>query len=138
MELLLQTPLSLLCRGSFFVVHHIDPLTSLPNRLRLHKDLGAAHKLRWAKGIVACNIRKFATLNAQYGVRCGDATLIRVMQRIVFEMEDESATKMRLSRLKDDRFLVIAAFQEKSDFARFVTALADISLTVLRPSDFDA
>ena len=134
MELVLQTPLSLLCRGSFFVLHHVDPLTSLPNRLRLHKDVGA--KLRWAKAMAVANVRHFAALNAQYGARCGDATLTRVMQRIVFEMEDESAVRMRLYRLRDDRFLVVAAFASQDDFARFVATLAGISLTVLRPSDF--
>merc|ERR1719244_9605 len=31
METVLQSPLSLLCRGSFFLVQHVDTFTSLPN-----------------------------------------------------------------------------------------------------------
>eukprot|EP00484_Ammonia_sp_Unknown_P000706 CAMPEP_0197021242 /NCGR_PEP_ID=MMETSP1384-20130603/2142_1 /TAXON_ID=29189 /ORGANISM="Ammonia sp." /LENGTH=704 /DNA_ID=CAMNT_0042449023 /DNA_START=47 /DNA_END=2158 /DNA_ORIENTATION=- len=135
MELLFQTPLSLLCRGSFFLVHHVDTLTSLSNIYRFNKDF--ASKFKWKMGLVVTNIRKFSDLNEKFGRKCADSTLIRFMQRIVFEIEDQSGTKMRLYRGKDDRFLIVTGFPTDDEFKEFVMALSRISINVQRPSDFD-
>ena len=135
MELLFQTPLSLLCRGSFFLIHHIDSLTSLPNKYRFNKDIKT--KMSWKMGMIVTNIRKFSSLNEKYGQKCGDMTLIKFMQRIVFEMEDNAAYKMKLYRMQDDRFLIVSGFPTVEEFKEFIRTLAEIEITVLRPSDYD-
>eukprot|EP01083_Nonionella_stella_P050522 134377_1 len=135
LELLFQTPLSLLCRGSFFLVHHIDPLTSLPNQFRFNKDIHFT--LSWKFGFVITNIRKLSELNEKYGIKCGDHTLTQFMQRIVFEMEENSSVQMKLYRCKEDRFLIVTAFPTEDEFKEFVESLSRIEITVLRPSDYD-
>ena len=135
MESLFQTPLALLCRGSFFLIHHIDPLTSLPNIYRFNKDIQS--KMSWKLGMIVTNIRKFTNLNDKFGRKCADITLTKFMQRIVFEMEDNSSVKMNLYRIKDDRFLIVCGFPTKEEFQEFITTLSGIEITVQRPSDFD-
>lgn len=134
MELLFQTPLSLFCRGSFFLIHHIDSLTSLPNTYRFNKDI---RKMTWKMGLIVTNIRNFGELNEKYGQKCGDLTLIKFMQRIVFEMEENASYKMKLYRMKDDRFLIVSSFPTEEEFKEFIRSLADIEITVLRPSDYN-
>ena len=135
METVLQSPLSLLCRGSFFLVHHVDTLTSLPNEFRFHKDI--ALKMQWKTGMTVTNVRGLTALNSKYGRKCGDETMIKIMQRIVFEVEEHSATKLKLYRVRGDRFLVVSAFPTESEFKDFVESLCRIEITVLRPSDYD-
>jgi len=138
MECLFQTPLSALCRGSFFVLHHIDNLTSLPNLHRLQKDLMLrARKKRRINTVVIVNVCGLRTLNAKFGAQCGDRTLIRVMQRVLFEMEEEER-RVKLYRGKSDRFVMVAtSFEDKERLEQFVRALVAIQITVQRPSDFD-
>ena len=134
-ESLFQTPISLLCRGSFFLIHHIDPLTSLPNIFRFNKDVQS--KMSWKLGMIVTNIRKFGNLNDKFGRKCADITLTKFMQRIVFEMEDNSSIKMKLYRIKDDRFLIVTGFPTEEEFKEFVVTLSQIEITVQRPSDYD-
>ncbi len=135
METVLQSPLSLLCRGSFFLVHHVDTLTSLPNEFRFHKDI--ALRMQWKNGMAVTNVRGLSALNAKYGPKCGDETMIKIMQRIVFEVEEHSSIKLKLYRVRGDRFLVVSAFPTEEDFKEFVESLCRIEITVLRPSDYD-
>lgn len=134
-EYLFQTPISLLCRGSFFLVHHVDTLTSLPNLYRFNKDI--QDKMSWKLGMIVANIRKFSVLNDKFGRKCADITLTKLMQRIVFEMEDNSSVKMKLYRGKDDRFLIVTALPTEEEFKEFIVTLSQIELTIQRPSDYD-
>ena len=115
MESLFQTPLALLCRGSF-LIHHIDPLTSLPNIYRFNKDIQS--EMSWKLGMIVTNIRKFTNLNKKFGRKCADTC--KFMQRIVFEIEDNPSIKMRLYRIKDDRFLIVCGFSTKDEFKEFI------------------
>merc|ERR1719242_2719949 len=117
------------------MVHHVDTLTSLPNEFRFRKE--APFKMRWRNGMVLANIRALGALNSEYGAKCGDETVIRIMQRIVFELEEERAVKMKLYRVRGDRFLIVTAFSAETEFAEFAESLCQIAITVLRPSDFD-
>ena len=113
----------------------MDTLTSLPNEFRFHKDI--ALKMQWKTGMTVTNVRGLTALNSKYGRKCGDETMIKIMQRIVFEVEEHSATKLKLYRVRGDRFLVVSAFPTESEFKDFVESLCRIEITVLRPSDYD-
>jgi GGDEF domain-containing protein len=138
MEFLFQTPIALLSNGSFFLIQHVDSLTSLPNVYRFNKDLHLTKVNQWKCGLIVTNIRGFSKLNLQYGWACANRTLIRFLQRILFEIEDFSSHKFKLYRFDDDRFGIMTDFTDKQEFKAFVKNLSQIEVVVLRPADFDA
>lgn len=139
MELLFQTPIALLNRGSFFLIQHIDSLTSLPNVYRFQKDLhiiGNNSINSWKYGLIITRIFEFKKLINNYGRKCSNVTIIRFLQRILFEIEDNSTARLKLYRFENDRFGIICDFTDKSDLKTFVECLANIEIIVLRPPDF--
>jgi diguanylate cyclase (GGDEF)-like protein/PAS domain S-box-containing protein len=87
---------------------HYDPLTGLPNRLSLQKELGRllAGCRQSPVAIALFDLDGFKDVNDTLGHSTGDQLLIEVCQRFI-EVTDERAPTVKVCRLGGDEFVII-------------------------------
>ena len=87
---------------------HYDPLTGLPNRLSLQKELGRllAGCHQSPVSIALFDLDGFKDVNDTLGHSTGDQLLIEVCQRFI-EVTDEIARIAKVCRLGGDEFVII-------------------------------
>jgi diguanylate cyclase (GGDEF)-like protein/PAS domain S-box-containing protein len=87
---------------------HYDPLTGLPNRLSLQKELGRllAGCRQSPVAIALFDLDGFKDVNDTLGHSTGDQLLIEVCQRFI-EVIDEIARVAKVCRLGGDEFVII-------------------------------
>ena len=109
---------------------HYDPLTGLPNRLSLQKELGrllagCQHK---PVSLALFDLDGFKDVNDTLGHSTGDQLLIDVCQRFI-EITDDHARSVKVCRLGGDEFVVI--IPDCGD-PRVIAELVDLVLTRLK------
>ncbi|BDM21619.1 diguanylate cyclase [Pseudomonas sp. LRP2-20] len=82
----------------------LDPLTGLPNRVALHKELDFALQQRAAFALFFIDLDGFKQVNDQYGHDAGDAVLQAAAGRMLAIMRTDDT----VARLAGDEFVVIA------------------------------
>jgi diguanylate cyclase (GGDEF)-like protein/PAS domain S-box-containing protein len=87
---------------------HYDPLTGLPNRLSLQKELGRllAGCRQSPVAIALFDLDGFKDVNDTLGHSTGDQLLIEVCQRFT-ELTDDLARTVKVCRLGGDEFVII-------------------------------
>jgi diguanylate cyclase (GGDEF)-like protein/PAS domain S-box-containing protein len=87
---------------------HYDPLTGLPNRLSLQKELGRllAGCSQSPVAIALFDLDGFKDVNDTLGHSTGDQLLIEVCQRFI-EITDDLARTAKVCRLGGDEFVII-------------------------------
>jgi diguanylate cyclase (GGDEF)-like protein/PAS domain S-box-containing protein len=87
---------------------HYDPLTGLPNRLSLQKELGRllAGCDRSPVAIALFDLDGFKDVNDTLGHSTGDQLLVEVCQRFI-EVADDQQRPARVCRLGGDEFVII-------------------------------
>src|SRR6516162_1855546 len=87
---------------------HYDPLTGLPNRLSLHKELGRllAGCDRSPVAIALFDLDGFKDVNDTLGHSTGDQLLVEVCQRFI-EVTEDPARPAKVCRLGGDEFVII-------------------------------
>ena len=132
-EILFQTPFNELLRGSFYLIQHIDPITSIPNLKRYHKDI---EDIKWKNGLIIPCIRHYGSLRKKFGKKCANKTVVKMLQRIMFEFED-IPLESKIYSLSKNKFIIITSFDRKDEFIEALNSLCKINITVLRPSDYN-
>mmetsp|Transcript_104776 Transcript_104776/g.127964 ORF Transcript_104776/g.127964 Transcript_104776/m.127964 type:complete len:676 (-) Transcript_104776:33-2060(-) len=132
-EILFQTPFNELLRGSFYLIQHIDPITSIPNLKRYHKDI---EDIKWKNGLIIPCIRHYGSLKKKFGKKCANKTVVKMLQRIMFEFED-IPLESKIYSLSKNKFIIITSFDRKDEFIEALNSLCKINITVLRPSDYN-
>jgi diguanylate cyclase (GGDEF)-like protein/PAS domain S-box-containing protein len=90
---------------------HYDPLTGLPNRLSLQKELGrllAGDGRSRPTGIAVFDLDDFKDVNDTLGHSIGDHLLMEIGQRLT-EVSESRGKKARIFRLGGDEFVVVVA-----------------------------
>jgi len=82
----------------------LDPLTGLPNRVALHKELDFALQQRAAFALFFIDLDGFKQVNDQHGHEAGDAVLQAAAGRMLAIMRTDDT----VARLAGDEFVVIA------------------------------
>jgi diguanylate cyclase (GGDEF)-like protein/PAS domain S-box-containing protein len=87
---------------------HYDPLTGLPNRLSLQKELGRllAGCRQSPVAIALFDLDGFKDVNDTLGHSTGDQLLIEVCQRFI-EITDDPGRTVKVCRLGGDEFVII-------------------------------
>jgi diguanylate cyclase (GGDEF)-like protein/PAS domain S-box-containing protein len=109
---------------------HYDPLTGLPNRLSLQKELGRllAGCDRSPVSIALFDLDGFKDVNDTLGHSTGDQLLIEVCQRFI-EITDGLARPAKVCRLGGDEFVIIVP--ECGD-PRVIAEIVDLVLRRLK------
>ncbi len=95
-----------------------DPLTDLPNRVRLTEQLNLAianaQRAQTAFAVIFIDIDDFKSINDDYGHHTGDALLSTLASRLRKGLRADDC----MARLGGDGFIVIAAIGETGDAAQ--------------------
>ncbi|HET6818743.1 MAG TPA: bifunctional diguanylate cyclase/phosphodiesterase [Mycobacteriales bacterium] len=85
----------------FWAAH--DPLTALPNRTMLARELVDRIRRREPFGILVVSLTKFADVNATYGPTVGDQVLVAVSKRLRNALREHDL----VARISGDEFAVL-------------------------------
>lgn len=118
---ILTTTGSVLLGLSLFLIYRIvllmrelqasytDPLTGLPNRARLIRDLQG----RDGASLMVLNLDRFKEINSLFGNDCGDQVLLEVSRHLqAFIKDPERPLEEPVYRLAGDEFALIGPVQE--------------------------
>jgi len=104
--------------------YEFDPLTALPNRVKLLRVLEKALNEKMAFSLIYIDIHNFSLINDSFGQSVGDIYLketAEILKGLVREIVKAPQMKLRVYRMGSDEFVVVCANQDY--ISRVVDAL---------------
>ncbi|MDT8860878.1 EAL domain-containing protein [Alkalihalobacillus sp. MEB130] len=113
-----------------FLAHH-DPLTDLPNRLRMIRTLEEHISANRKFALLFLDIDQFKLINDTFGHMFGDSLLIKIATRLKRVNQDD---KLFISRQGGDEFVFILPFENHDEIENIAL---DILATLSKPFQID-
>tara|TARA_R110000822_G_scaffold181396_2_gene321140 strand:+ start:1878 stop:4235 length:2358 start_codon:yes stop_codon:yes gene_type:complete len=103
---------------------YTDPLTGLPNRVRLLRDL----QDRQGACLILLNLDRFKEVNSLFGNECGDAVLLAMRKHVRLFIRTHShpfGRSLELYRLSSDEFALLGTGVAESRVRAFASELTE-------------
>ena len=116
--------------------YEVDPLTNLPNRVKLLDTLEGLLEARKKFTLVYIDIYNFSLINDSFGQSAGDIYLketAKVLETLVQEISHKSKKRLQIYRMGSDEFVIVCEDQEYTE--QIIEALSHTHL--VRYNDID-
>ncbi|WP_152208576.1 bifunctional diguanylate cyclase/phosphodiesterase [Marinobacter changyiensis] len=101
---------------------YTDPLTGLPNRARLLKDLA----VRSEACLIIVNLDRFQEINSLFGTACGDQVLLTLSEQLqLFVKNHIKDERARVYRLTGDEFALLGPVIAEAKLRQLANKLSD-------------